>query len=203
MNNCYYHLLSYELRFYTRISSLEKSRNHAREKIRSLFTCVWYRQSAADASILNTWLFVGIFSDYGCYVWKLRGYLDISLLSNRVEHSQRNSIATRANVLFSICHSLSVILYLSFSICHSLSVILITVKPFHSVFWWSLYYSCVKLWHLYILKIWPLRHFVWVITSRDSVPRIMFEGHRRRLVFQHLLFEDDTRDWLFSRRYIL
>ena len=119
MNNCYYHLLSYELRFYTRISSLEKSRNHAREKIRSLFTCVWYRQSAADASILNTWLFVGIFSDYGCYVWKLRGYLDISLLSNRVEHSQRNSIATRANVLFSICHSLSVILYLSFSICHS------------------------------------------------------------------------------------
>ena len=84
-----------------------------------------------------------------------------------------------------------------------LSVILITVKPFHSVFWWSLYHSCVKLWHLYVLKIWPLRHFVRVITSRDSVPRIMFEGHRRRLVFQHLLFEDDTRDWLFSRRYIL
>ena len=105
MNNCYYHLLSYKLRFYTRISSPEKSRNHAREKIRSLFTCVWYRQSAADASILNTWLFVGIFSDYGCYAWKLRGYLDISPLSNRVEHSQRNSIATRANVLFSICHS--------------------------------------------------------------------------------------------------
>ena len=105
MNNCYYHLLSYKLRFYTKISSPEKSRNHAREKIRSLFTCVWYRQSAADASILNTWLFVGIFSDYGCYVWTLRGYLDISLLSNRVEHSQRNSIATRANVLFSICHS--------------------------------------------------------------------------------------------------
>ena len=103
---------------------------------------------------------------------------------------------------FSTCHSLSVILYLSFSICHSLSVILITVKPFYSVFWRSLYYSCVKLWHLYILKIWPLRHFVRVITSRDSVPRIMFEGHRRRLVFQHLLFEGDTRDWLFSRRYI-
>ena len=77
-------VLSYKLRCYTRISSPEKSRDNTREKLRYFFTCVWYRQSAADTSlafratrsgwwlnskaftILNTKTFVGIFSDYGC-----------------------------------------------------------------------------------------------------------------------------------------
>ena len=76
-------VLSYKLRCYTRISSPEKSRDNTREKLRYFFTCVWYRQSAADTSlafratrsgwwmnskaftILNTKTFVGIFSDYG------------------------------------------------------------------------------------------------------------------------------------------
>ena len=64
--------------------SPEKSRNNTREKIRYFFTCVWYRQSAADTShafratrsgwwmsgkaftILNPRSFVRIFSDYFC-----------------------------------------------------------------------------------------------------------------------------------------
>ena len=43
--------LSSKLRFYTRISSPEKSRNNTRERIRYFFTCVLYRQSAADTSL--------------------------------------------------------------------------------------------------------------------------------------------------------
>ena len=68
-------ILSYELQCFTRIF-------HVKNTI--FFTCVWYRQSAADTSlafratrsgwwmngealtILNPWLFVRIFSDYGC-----------------------------------------------------------------------------------------------------------------------------------------
>ena len=205
MNNCY-HLLSYKLRFYTRISSPEKSRNHAREKIRSLFTCVWYRQSAADASILDTWLFVGIFSDYGCYVWKLRGYLDISLLSNRVEHSQRNSIATRANVLFSICHSLSVILYLSFSICHSLSVILyLSFSICHSHYSKTFLFSVLMISLLFVCEVMaPLyledmtttalcasyyqqgfrpSHYVWRPSTKVSFPASTVWRRYKRLTF--------------------
>ena len=70
--------------FYKGISSPEKSCNNTREKIRYFFTCVWYRQSAADTShafratrsgwwmngkaftILNPRSFVRIFSDYFC-----------------------------------------------------------------------------------------------------------------------------------------
>ena len=70
--------------FYRGISSPEKSCNNTREKIRYFFTCVWYRQSAADTShafratrsgwwmngkaftILNPRSFVRIFSDYFC-----------------------------------------------------------------------------------------------------------------------------------------
>ena len=83
-----YLYLSYKLRCYTRISSPEKSRNNTREKIRYFFTCVWYRQSAADTSlafrairsgwwmngktftILDPRSFVRIFSDNGCYSTK-------------------------------------------------------------------------------------------------------------------------------------
>ena len=46
-----YTVLSYKLRSYTRISSSDKSRNNTREKIWYFFTCVWYRQSAADTSL--------------------------------------------------------------------------------------------------------------------------------------------------------
>ena len=41
----------YKLRCYKRISSPEKSRNNTREKKSYFFTCVWYRQSAADTSL--------------------------------------------------------------------------------------------------------------------------------------------------------
>ena len=44
-------VLPYKLRCHTRISSPEKSRNNTREKIWYFFTCVWYRQSAADMSL--------------------------------------------------------------------------------------------------------------------------------------------------------
>ena len=44
-------VLSDKLWCYTGISSPEKSRNNTREKIRYFFTCVWYRQSAADTSL--------------------------------------------------------------------------------------------------------------------------------------------------------
>ena len=78
-----YQNLSHKLWCYTRISSPEKSCNNTHEKI-WFFLRVWYRQSAADTSIvfcttwsgwwmngkafiiLNPWSFVRIFSDYGC-----------------------------------------------------------------------------------------------------------------------------------------
>ena len=44
-------VLSDKLWCYTGISNPEKSRNNTREKIRYFFTCVWYRQSAADTSL--------------------------------------------------------------------------------------------------------------------------------------------------------
>ena len=48
---CYRHL-SYKPRCYRRISSPEKSRNNTREKISYFFTFVWYRESAADTSLV-------------------------------------------------------------------------------------------------------------------------------------------------------
>ena len=45
-------VLSYKLQCCTRISSPEESRNTTHvKKIRYFFTCVWYRQSAADTSL--------------------------------------------------------------------------------------------------------------------------------------------------------
>ena len=44
--------LSCKLWCYRRISSPKKSRNNTPEKIRIFFTCVWYRQSAAETSFL-------------------------------------------------------------------------------------------------------------------------------------------------------
>ena len=51
-------VLSHKLQCYTRIASPEKSRNNTHEKILHFFTCVWYRQSAADTALTfhTTWL---------------------------------------------------------------------------------------------------------------------------------------------------
>ena len=44
-------VLSYKLQCYTRIPALRKAVTTHVKKIRYFFTCVWYRQSAADTSL--------------------------------------------------------------------------------------------------------------------------------------------------------
>ena len=109
-----YQNLSHKLWCYTRISSPEKSCNNTHEKI-WFFLRVWYRQSAADTSIvfcttwsgwwmngkafiiLNPWSYVRIFF----WLWLLKQW-KISLLvftcqlSSYGKYSKRNSIFTRS-----------------------------------------------------------------------------------------------------------
>ena len=144
-SDCHIRDSSCKLRCYTRTSSPERNRNNTPEKISYFFTCVWYRQSAADTSlafgatrsgwwmngktfmILSTSQFVGTFS----------------LVSYRVKHSNRNSIPTRAHVLFSM-YLAPIISQLSCKWCHG-SRWLCTKNDINHKFWAN-FGKCNGLW---------------------------------------------------------
>ena len=97
--------LLYKLRFYTRISSPEKSRNNTREKMRYFFTCVLYRQSAADTSLAfratrsNWWMNIKAFTTLNTRYF-YRNFLGLWWLKHRKNPYRSNQIAALGYVSY-------------------------------------------------------------------------------------------------------
>ena len=77
----------------------------------------------------NTWLLVDMEFLFSCSTWHLTRSLR-SLVSYRVKHSKRNSISTRAQVLFSIYPPLSLFLYPSISWVKNNPIVMLEAASF-------------------------------------------------------------------------